>query len=146
MIRLKQIASDICSGKATAEEEGYVRYMYQKAFGVAFSSCKCQLCDAIFKIIKKLENMSIFRLKKGVCLRIKYGDPRVFTASSITDELAIEHLKNNPSEAKFYEFIPPQYDPTRKIVQRVISESHEVNIEVESNAIIKTYPAKKRKR
>lgn len=87
--------------------------------------------------------MSRFKIKKGVCLRVKYGDPRFIRASNITDELAIEHLTNNPSEAKFYDFIPEEF-MVNKIEK--VEEAKEITITPKGNEPVKQQPKQRHKR
>jgi hypothetical protein len=118
--RLKEIAPSVCKGTANNEEIAYVKSCYQKAFGVPFSQCKCMICDAIFMIIKKLNTMSNYKLKKGICLRVKFGDPVFITSSNLTDKLAEEYLKNNPGGERFFDFVPEKHKV--QPVQNVILE------------------------
>jgi hypothetical protein len=63
---LTTIGEKVCKGIATQEEENYIKDMYRKVLGVAFSACKCQLCDAYFLILKRQRTMSRFKIKKGI--------------------------------------------------------------------------------
>lgn len=103
---LKAIAKDVCKGKATAEHKRFIVAFYRKVFKRSFSRCKCQLCDAIFLILQNLDKMDTkFKLKKGIVLR-QHGRPYRLTHRNITDQLAIEHLKAKPQDAKFFDYIP----------------------------------------
>ena len=53
--------------------------------------------------------MGEFKLKKGCAFRIKFGDPRILTSESLTDELAIELLENKPETLRFFEQVPVSF-------------------------------------
>jgi hypothetical protein len=127
MDRLKKIAKAVCNGTATIEAENYVKSMYQRAFGVPFSDCKCQLCDSVFKIIKKLSIMSTYKIKKGACLTL-FGDPRILNSETITDELAKEFLTKKPEYAKYFDYIP------QPLILKEVAK-----VEAETNQITPTY-------
>ena len=58
---------------------------------------------------KKKNDMKIgkdFKLKKGIVLRLNYGSPIVLKSNTITNELAVEHLKSNPSNIMHFEEVP----------------------------------------
>ncbi len=105
---LRAVASEVCRGKATVEQKRFVVAFYRKVFKKPFTSCNCQLCDAIFLILKNINRMEAkFKLKKGIVLR-QHGKVYRITHQNLTDELAVKHLKNNPQDAKYFDYIPPE--------------------------------------
>lgn len=105
---LRAIASEVCKGKATAEQKRFVVAFYRKVFKKPFTNCNCQLCDAIFLILNNINRMETkFKLKKGIVLR-QHGKVYKLTHLNLTDELAIKHLKANPGDMKYFDYIPPE--------------------------------------
>jgi hypothetical protein len=133
---LKDVGERICKGIASPDDEAYLKSEYRKAFGVAFSGCKCTLCDAFFLIIRKKEKMSQFKIKVGVTLRIGFGDERIVNHTTITDELAHELLEKNPEYIKYFDYIP-EYFYNRNKAEKVKAVVEEV---------IAPKPIRKRKR
>jgi hypothetical protein len=106
--KLREIAGEVCRGEATSEHEAFIVASYKKAFGKNFAKCKCQLCDAIFLILKKLENMGEFTLKKGIVLT-RAGKVYRLTHKTINDKLAREHLKAVPRDIKYFDKVPLEF-------------------------------------
>ena len=123
--KLRDIASDVCKGKATAEQQAYVVAFYTHIFKRPFSSCKCQLCDAIFLILQNLNRMNTkYRLKKGIVLRLP-GKAYRLTHNTITDELAEKHLSVQPEDVKFFDLVPDKYmpkkpEPVKQVAEEVV--------------------------
>ena len=104
--KLREIAGLVCRGEATKEHETFIVASYAKVFGSTFSKCRCQLCDAIFLILKNLNRMERqYKLKKGIVLRL--GAKRI-THINITDDMAIEYLLINPTHTKYFDQFPKQ--------------------------------------
>ena len=104
--KLRNIAGLVCRGEATKEQEAFIVASYAKVFGVNFSRCRCQLCDAVFLILNNLNRMERqYKLKKGIVLRL--GAKRI-THINITDDLAIELLKQQPLDIKYFDQFPKQ--------------------------------------
>ncbi len=106
---LRRMAAEVCKKGATKDQEEVIVALYRKVFRQPFSSCKCQLCDAIFLILNNLEKMeNRFQLKKGIALT-QFGKAYRLTYMTITDKLAMEHLRARPQDAKFFDRIPGEY-------------------------------------
>lgn len=58
--------------------------------------------------------MSKYKLKKGVFIR-QIGLPPL-CEWKLTDELAESYLKNDPSVARFFAFIPEKKEPVKKTI------------------------------
>lgn len=111
--RLREIAKDVCKGKATAEQDAYVVAFYTHIFKKPFSQCKCQLCDALFLILQNLNRMNTkYRLKKGIVLRLP-GKAYRLTHNTITDELAEKHLTAQPEDVKFFDLVAEKFRPKK---------------------------------
>jgi hypothetical protein len=108
--QLKELIKQVCKGEATVEQEKFIVASYQKIYGKPFSNCRCQLCDAIFQMLKTIETMNsqTFKLKKGIALN-RFGQPEIYTAETITDEAAIAHLRERPQDVHLFDVIPDSY-------------------------------------
>lgn len=129
--KLRAIAQLVCRGEATVEHERFIVASYAKVFRKPFARCKCQLCDAIFQIIKKLKQMEEckFKLKKGIVL-VDFGSPIRITHQNLTNENAITHLKRRPQDAKFFDYIPADVMKAIK-GEKPIEREKEITIEPE---------------
>ncbi len=134
--QLRAIAQQVCRGKATAEQESFIVAFYQKVFKQSFSRCKCQLCDAIFLIIKNIDKMSNYRLKKGIVLR-QHGKPYRLTHKNLTDELAKMHLAARPGDVKFFDVVPTKQAtiPFQEKKQEPVKEPIPENVDTGAHVI-----------
>ena len=145
---LRAIAHDVCTGKATAEQQRYVVAFYEKVFRHKFNMCHCALCDAVLLILRNIKKMEAkYILKKGIVLR-RHGFSYRLTHSNITDQLAEEHLKAKPGDAKYFDAIPKKavVEPVVKEVVETADESVEPVVEQAEKVIIKRTRTKKAKR
>lgn len=141
---LRAIAHDVCTGKATAEQQKYVVAFYEKVFRHRFDMCHCALCDAVVLILRNIKKMEAkYRLKKGIVLR-RHGLSYRLTHTNITDQLAEEHLKARPGDAKFFDLLP-----VKKVVEPIIEAepvTEESVIEQAEKIVVKRTRTKKAKR
>jgi len=91
-----------------------ISVLYRHFFGNQVTGCSNCYHDAYFKLLRlnpKINKMTTnFKLRAGAILEA-HGDPTKTCANSnLTDELAIFHLKNNPSCRRKFEKVPENLD------------------------------------
>ena len=128
--RLRDIHKRLLEGSESDGDKTYVTSAYQKIIGKPFSGCKCEIFDACVFLIKKLNDMSEYRIRRGVVLR---HNAFVLTHNNCTDEQAKSYLERNPQDRHFFEKLPPVRKPSPVVETKpepTIEEKEEVKEEV----------------
>lgn len=121
---------NVASALHRSEVLAYYSYLFQEEvcgscqnkFKKYFNALKS---EGIKKLTQMEENNSNFRLRKDInYVSVEFGG-KMFNNANITDELALEFLKNNPNRIEVFEVYPEDWEGQVKSFSKEATEGAE---------------------
>lgn len=112
--RLKDLGS-MCKYSPSEREE--IESLYLEVLDKKFVRTSCNDCykDAVFEMYAylkkngKMKEKTLYRLKNGALLQMKFGSGEFYTNANLTDEAAERFLGINPEKVNLFSVVPDDW-------------------------------------
>lgn len=135
VIRLEQLRGE---KSLNSLEKSEIESLYDEVLGKKFRRTSCTDCyrDAVIEMYLylrkngKMKEKCKYVLKNGALLQIGFGSQKMYTNKNLTDDVAEEYLRANPSHIDLFAAVPDNWkERTQKTAKKNKDESPRVKEE-----------------